>query len=99
LTSCIRCPIVEVVLPLKVILQCVQNTIMNSGTIQYSIAGCILALAVAVIYAIVKLYVLSQRVDWSILIVNVIAFAAISGVLIYLTKKDKDLKEEEFFRD
>jgi membrane protein YdbS with pleckstrin-like domain len=72
---------------------------MNSGTIQYSIAGCILALAVAVIYAIVKLYVLSQRVDWSILIVNVIAFAAISGVLIYLTKKDKDLKEEEFFRD
>jgi membrane protein YdbS with pleckstrin-like domain len=72
---------------------------MNRGTIQYGIAGCILALAVAVIYAIVKLYVLSQRVDWSILIVNVIAFAAISGVLIYLTKKDKDLKEEEFFRD
>jgi membrane protein YdbS with pleckstrin-like domain len=72
---------------------------MNSGTIHYGIAGCILALAVAVIYAIVKLYVLSQRVDWSILIVNVIAFAAISGVLIYLTKKDKDLKEEEFFRD
>jgi membrane protein YdbS with pleckstrin-like domain len=60
---------------------------MNRGTIQYGIAGCILALAIAVIYAIVKLYVLSQRVDWSILIVNVIAFAAISGVLIYLSKK------------
>jgi len=75
------------------------NIIVNRGTIQYGIAGCILALGVAVIYAIVRLYVLSQRVDWSILVVNVIAFAAISGVLIYLTKKDKDLKEEELFRD
>jgi hypothetical protein len=43
--------------------------------------------------------VLSQRIDWSILVVNVIAFAAISGFLIYLTKKDKDLKEEELFRN
>jgi membrane protein YdbS with pleckstrin-like domain len=72
---------------------------MNRRTIQYGIAGCIFALAAAVIYAIVRLYVLSQRVDWSILVVNVIAFAAISGVLIYLRKKDNDLKEEELFRD
>jgi hypothetical protein len=72
---------------------------MNSRTIQYGMAGCILALGVAVIYAILRLYILSQRVDWSIMVVNVIAFAVISGVLIYLTKKDKDLKEEEFFRD
>lgn len=72
---------------------------MNRRTIQYGIAGCILALAAAIIYAAVRLYVLSQRVDWSILIVNVIAFAAIGGVLIYLTKKDNDLKEEELFRD
>ena len=72
---------------------------MKRQTIQYGIAGCILALAAAVIYAVVRLYVLSQRVDWSILIVNVIAFAAIGGFLIYLTKKDKDLKEEELFGD
>jgi membrane protein YdbS with pleckstrin-like domain len=72
---------------------------MNRRTIQYGIAGCIFALAAAVIYAIVRLYVLSQRVDWSILVVNVIAFAAIAGVLIYLRKKDNDLKEEELFRD
>jgi fluoride ion exporter CrcB/FEX len=67
--------------------------------IQYGIGGCIVALAAAVIYAIVRVYVLSQRVDWSILVVNVIAFATISGILIYLTKKDRDLKEEELFRD
>jgi fluoride ion exporter CrcB/FEX len=72
---------------------------MNRRTIQYGIAGCIFALAAAVIYAIVMLYVLSQRVDWSILVVNVIAFTAIGGVLIYLRKKDNDLKEEELFRD
>jgi hypothetical protein len=35
----------------------------------------------------------------SILLVNVIGFAAIAAVLIYLTKKDKDLEEEKFFRD
>jgi membrane protein YdbS with pleckstrin-like domain len=68
-------------------------------TIRYAIAGCIVALAAAVIYAMVRLFVLAQRVDASILIVNVIAFAAIAGLLIYLTKKDRDLEEEELFRD
>jgi hypothetical protein len=58
-----------------------------------------IALVAATIYAIVRLYVLSQRVDSSILLVNVIGFAAIAGILIYLTKKDKDLEEEELFRD
>ena len=72
---------------------------MNRRTIRYSIAGCIVALAAAIIYAIVRLYLLGQRMDLSILLVNVIGFAAIAGVLIYLTKKDKDLEEEELFRD
>ena len=71
---------------------------MNRRTVRYGIACCIIALA-AVIYAIVRLYVLWHRVDLSILIVNVIGFAAIAAVLIYLTKKDKDLEEEELFRD
>jgi hypothetical protein len=70
------------------------NIFVNRANIQFGIAYCLIALGVAVIYAVVRLYVLSQRVDWSILVVNVIAFAAISGVLIYLTQKDKDLKEE-----
>jgi hypothetical protein len=68
---------------------------VNRANIQFGIAYCLIAPGVAVIYAVVRLYVLSQRVDWSILVVNVIAFAAISGVLIYLTQKDKDLKEEQ----
>jgi hypothetical protein len=49
-----------------------------------------IALVAATVYAIVRLYVLSQRVDSSILLVNVIGFAAIAGILIYLTKKDKE---------
>ena len=72
---------------------------MRRQTIRYAIAGCIVALAAAVVYAMVRLFVLAQRVDASILIVNVIAFAAIAGLLICLTKKDRDLEEEEFFRD
>ncbi|MDQ4017811.1 MAG: hypothetical protein M3129_04650 [Thermoproteota archaeon] len=72
---------------------------VNRRTIRYGIASCIVALAAAIIYAIVRLYVLGQRMDSSILLVNVIGFAVIAGVMIYLTKKDKDLEEEELFRD
>ena len=72
---------------------------MDRRTIRYGIAGCIVALAAAIMYAIVRLYVLWHRVDLSILLVNVIGFAAIAGLLFYLTKKDKDLEEEESFRD
>jgi uncharacterized protein YacL len=91
--------ILYVVLWLKVIRQFAQESIVKRRTIRYGIAGCIIALVVATIYAMVRLYVFSQRVDSSILLVNVIGFAAIAGVLIYLTKKEKDLEDEEFFRD
>jgi hypothetical protein len=77
---------------------CPNNTVKRR-TIQYGIAGCIIALVAATLYAIVRLYVFSQRVDSSILLVNVIGFAAIACILIYLTKKEKDLEEEELFRD
>ena len=72
---------------------------MNRRTIRYAIFGCIAALAAAVVYAMVRLYVLSQRVDASIFVINVILFAAIACVLIYLTKKEKDIEEEEMFKD
>jgi hypothetical protein len=72
---------------------------VNRRTIRYGIAGCIVALVAGIIYAIVRLYVLWQRVDSSILLVNVIGFAAIGGILIYLTKKEKDLEQEGLFRD
>lgn len=72
---------------------------MKRRTVRYAIAGCIFALAAAVIYAMVRLFVLAQRVDASILVVNVVLFAGIAGLLMYLTKKDRDLEEEELFRD
>jgi hypothetical protein len=71
---------------------------VNIRTIQYGIAGCIVALAAAIMIAIVRLYVLWHRVDLSIMLVDVIDFEAMAVVFIYLTKKDKDL-EEELFRD
>lgn len=83
----------------KVIRQAAHYRAVNRRTIRYAIIGCIVALAVAVIYAMVRLFVMAQRVDASILVVNVIAFAGIAGFLIYLTKKDRDLEEEELFRD
>jgi hypothetical protein len=61
--------------------------------------GCIAALTLAVIYAIIRLYILSQRVDASVLVVNVLLFMGITGVLIYLAKKQRDIEEEELFRD
>lgn len=72
---------------------------MNRQTIRYAMAGCIVALAAAVVYAMVRLFVMSQRVDASILVVNVIAFAGIAGFMIYLAKKDRDIEEEELFKD
>jgi fluoride ion exporter CrcB/FEX len=72
---------------------------VDRQTIRYAVAGCIAALAAAIIYAIVRLYIIWQRVDLSILLVNVIGFAAIAAILIYLTKKNRDLEEEELFRD
>jgi hypothetical protein len=72
---------------------------MNKNTIHYGIVGCIAALAISVTYAVVRLYVLSQRVDLSILVVNVIVFGTISAFLLYLMKKEDDLKDGEFFRD
>ncbi len=72
---------------------------MNKRTIRYSIVGCIAALVASIVYAIVKLYVLAQRADASILFVNVILFTIIASILIYLTKKDQDIGEEELFKD
>ena len=75
------------------------NTTVKRRTIQYGVAGCIITLVAATLYAIVRLYVFSQRVDSSILLVNVIGFAVVACILIYLTKKEKDHEEEELFRN
>ena len=72
---------------------------MKTKTIRYSIAGFIIALTLAVTYAIIRLLVLAQRVDIWILFVNVIVFAFIAGFLMYLMKKDRETREEELFKD
>lgn len=61
--------------------------------------GCVVVLSAAVVYAMIKLFVLSQRVDASILVINVVAFAGVSGFMIYLAKKDRDLQEKDLFGD
>ena len=71
---------------------------MKTETFRYSIAGCIIALTLAVVYAIIRLLVLAQRADVWILFINVIVFAFIAG-LIHLMKKDRETKEEELFKD
>lgn len=85
------------VLPLKVIRRIAHHRTMDRRTIHYAMAGCIMALAAAVVYAMVRLFVLSQRVDASIFVINVAVFAGIAGFMIYLTKKERDLEEKEFF--
>lgn len=72
---------------------------MNERSIRYGIIACMCSLAAIVIYAIVWLYVLFQRIDGLILLTNVVLFAGISGVLMYLMRKDKDLEEERLFRE
>ena len=62
---------------------------MSRRTIRYGITGCIIALGAATLYAIIRLYVLGYRVDFSILLINVIAFTAIAAMLIYLTKREE----------
>lgn len=72
---------------------------VNKRTIRYSIVGCLATLVASILYAIIKLYILGQRSDPSILFVNVILFTVIAGILIYLTKKERDTDEEELFKD
>jgi hypothetical protein len=57
------------------------------------------AMVVAVAYAFIRLYVLNTRVDLSIFAVNIVAFSASAAVLVYLSWKQKEIEEEELFRD
>jgi hypothetical protein len=72
---------------------------VNKQTLRYAIAGCVAVMAAVVVYAFVRLYVLGERADISILVLNVGVFAGVAVVLIYLTKKQRDIEEAEFFSD
>jgi len=57
-------------------------------------AGCIVALAAAVVYAMVRLFVMGQRVDTSIIVINVVVFAGIAGFMIFLSKKERTSRKK-----
>ena len=72
---------------------------MDKRTIRYGIAGAISVMVGAIAYAFVRLYVMNLRVDLSVLLVNIVVFSASAAVLVYLLWKDRELEEEEMFRD
>lgn len=72
---------------------------VDRKTIRYGITGAIAAMIGAIVYAFVRLYVLNVRVDLSIFLVNIIIFSASAAVLVYLLWKERQLEEEEMFRD
>lgn len=76
-----------------------QALIVDRMTIRYGIVGAIAAMIGAIAYAFVRLYVMNVRVDLSILLVNIVVFSASAGVLVYLLWKERQLEEEELFRD
>ena len=71
---------------------------MEKSNLQLAKVLCVAALAAIAIYAFIRLYVLSQRADTSILLLNVVLFTAIAGLLVYLSIKERNL-EREAFRD
>jgi hypothetical protein len=71
--------------------------ISNPRRIKIAIILCIVILFTSVVYASVKLYVLRQRIDLSIVIINVFIFAIITGIIIYLSKKQRDIEEDKLF--
>lgn len=68
-------------------------------TLRYGIIACMAAMVGAVAYAFIRLYVMNMRVDLSVFAVNIVVFMISAGVLVYLMWKQKEMEEEEFFRD
>lgn len=61
------------------------------------IAVCIILLFAFSTYAIVKLYILRQRVDASVIFINLVLFTAVTGIMIYFSKKQRDYDEQAFY--
>ena len=72
---------------------------LQRRTITLARISCIVALIAITAYAFTRLYVFSQRADISVLVINVGLFAAVAGVLIYLSWKEKEIEAGEMFRD
>ena len=65
----------------------------------YGIIACMAVMVAAIAYAFVRLYVLNTRVDLSIFAINIVAFSVSAGMLVYLSWKQREIEEEELFRD
>ena len=72
---------------------------MDKRDLRLAKLACVAALGSITIYAFVRLYVMSQRADASILLINGVLFTAVAGVLIYLFKKERDLEQAGMFGD
>lgn len=75
---------------------------MNLRTIRLAKLLCLAGMVAITLYAFGRLYLSGERADLSILLLNVVLFAAMAVALIYLSKKEKDIDEEGgggMFRD
>ena len=72
---------------------------MDKSTVRYCIVACMAVMVAAVGCAFIRLYVLNTRIDLSIFAVNIVAFSVSAGMLVYLSWKQKEIEEEELFRD
>lgn len=67
--------------------------------VRYGIYACMAAMVGAVVYAFVRLYGLDQRVGIDILTVNVAVFTSSAAIMVYLSWKERDMEQDEMFRD
>ena len=76
-----------------------QRCSVEKSTIRLGMIACMAAMVAAIVYAFVRLYVLNTRVDLSIFAVNIVVFSISAGVFVYLSWKQRQIEEEELFRD
>jgi ABC-type multidrug transport system permease subunit len=74
-------------------------SIMRRKHVDYAIVGCLFVLVACILYSVVKLYILFQRVDISIIVSNVILFAIVAAAILLLLKKRSDIEEGELLSD
>jgi uncharacterized membrane protein len=72
---------------------------MEKKHIDYALVGCLIVLVASVIYAIIKLYVFFQRVDFSIIMSNIVLFVLVSVAILFLLKKRSNMEEDELLSD
>ena len=72
---------------------------MRKEYIDYSIVGCLSVLVGCILYSVVKLYIFFQRIDTSIIILNVIVFAVVAAAILLLLKERSDIEEGELLSD